>query len=147
MDWSAQTNEIMKTWGEAQKQLWSGWMTLAQGANLAQSGQMFDPMQFFRMGADTWSGLREGPAQRLAGNIVGGPEIMTRSMNMLMQGMAGGDAKGGARETVAAGFAEAAAAVARGPRQCAEARRVDARRFRAVGEVAVRELDAGHRRR
>ncbi len=85
MDWSAQTNEIMKTWGEAQKQLWTGWMTLAQGANLGQSGQMFDPMQFFNMGADTWSGLREGPAQRLAGNIVGGPEIMTRSMNMLMQ--------------------------------------------------------------
>jgi class III poly(R)-hydroxyalkanoic acid synthase PhaE subunit len=75
----------MKTWGEAQKQLWSGWMSLAQGANLGQGGQMFDPMQFFRMGADTWSGLREGPAQRLAGNIVGGPEIMTRSMNMLMQ--------------------------------------------------------------
>ena len=32
MDWSAQTNEMMKTWGEAQKQLWSGWMDLAQGA-------------------------------------------------------------------------------------------------------------------
>ena len=85
MDWSAQTNEIMKTCGEAQKQLWSGWMSLAQGATMGQAGQMFDPMQFFRMGADTWSGLREGPAQRLAGNIVGGPEIMTRSMNMLMQ--------------------------------------------------------------
>ncbi len=85
MDWSAQTNEIMKTWGEAQKQLWSGWMTLAQGANLGQLGQVFDPMQWFRAGVDTWSGLREGPAQRLAGNVFGTPEIMTRSMNMLMQ--------------------------------------------------------------
>jgi poly[(R)-3-hydroxyalkanoate] polymerase subunit PhaE len=85
MDWSAQTNEIMKTWGEAQKQLWSGWMTLAQGTALGQVGQMFDPMQWFRAGVDTWSGLREGPAQRLAGNVFGTPEIMTRSMNLLMQ--------------------------------------------------------------
>jgi poly[(R)-3-hydroxyalkanoate] polymerase subunit PhaE len=85
MDWSAQTNEIMKTWGDAQKQLWSGWMTLAQGANLGQGAPMFDPMQMFRTGADTWSGLREGPAQRLAGNIFGTPDVMTRSMNMLMQ--------------------------------------------------------------
>jgi class III poly(R)-hydroxyalkanoic acid synthase PhaE subunit len=85
MDWSSQTNEIMKTWGEAQKQLWSGWMTLAQGANLGQGGQMFDPTQWFRMGVDTWSGLKEGPTQRLAGNVFGTPEIMTRSMNLLMQ--------------------------------------------------------------
>lgn len=85
MDWSAQTNEMMKTWGDAQKQLWSGWMTLAQGANLGQGAPMFDPMQMFRTGADTWSGLREGPAQRLAGNIFGTPDVMTRSMNMLMQ--------------------------------------------------------------
>ena len=85
MDWSAQTNEMMKTWGEAQKQLWSGWMSLAQGANLGQGAPMFDPMQIFRMGADAWSGLREGPSQRLAGNILGTPDVMTRSMNMLMQ--------------------------------------------------------------
>lgn len=85
MDWSAQTNEMMKTWGEAQKQLWSGWMTLAQGANMAQTGQMFDPMQWLRMGADAWSGQREGPAQRVAGNVFATPDIMTRSMNVLMQ--------------------------------------------------------------
>jgi class III poly(R)-hydroxyalkanoic acid synthase PhaE subunit len=85
MDWSAQTNEMMKTWGEAQKQLWSGWMSLAQGANLGQAGQMFDPTQWLRTNVDTWSGLREGPAQRLAGNILGTPEVMTRSMNTLMQ--------------------------------------------------------------
>ena len=85
MDWSAQTNEMMKTWGEAQKQLWSGWMDWAQGASVGQGAPMFDPMQFFRMGADTWSGLKEGPTQRLAGNIFGTPEVMTRSMNLLMK--------------------------------------------------------------
>lgn len=85
MDWSAQTNEMLKTWGEAQKQLWSGWMSLAQGANLGQGAPTFDPTQMFRMGADAWSGLKEGSSERLAGNILGTPEVMTRSMNMLMQ--------------------------------------------------------------
>ncbi|MBK8210742.1 MAG: hypothetical protein IPK78_13025 [Rhodospirillales bacterium] len=86
MDWSAQTNEMMKTWGEAQKRLWSGWMDWAQIAGGgAQAAPMFDPMQFFRMGADTWSGLKEGPTQRFAGNIFGTPEVMTRSMNLLMK--------------------------------------------------------------
>jgi poly[(R)-3-hydroxyalkanoate] polymerase subunit PhaE len=87
MDWSAQTNEMMNTWGEAQKRLWSGWMDWAQGAAaFGQGGQAFDPMQMFRTNADAWSGQQGGgPAQRLAGNILGSPEIMTRSMNLLMQ--------------------------------------------------------------
>lgn len=85
MDWSAQTNEMMKTWGEAQKRLWSGWMDWGQVASGGQTAPMFDPMQFFRMGADAWSGLKEGPTQRLAGNISGTPEVMTRSMNLLMK--------------------------------------------------------------
>ncbi|MBK8175874.1 MAG: hypothetical protein IPK66_11590 [Rhodospirillales bacterium] len=86
MDWSAQSNEMMKTWGDAQKRLWSGWMDWAQSAgNLGQSGTMFDPTQMFKASADAWSGLSEGSAQRVAGNILGSPEIMTRSMNLLMQ--------------------------------------------------------------
>lgn len=84
MDWSAQTNEMMKTWGDAQKRLWSGWMDWMQAAGGGQ-GAAFDPAQFFRMGVDTWSGLKEGPTQRLAGNIFGTPEVMTRSMNLLMK--------------------------------------------------------------
>lgn len=86
MDWSAQTNELMKTWGEAQRRLWGGWIDWAQGAaGMGQAAPTFDPSQIFRMGADTWSGLREGPMQRLAGNLFGTPEVMTRSMNLLMQ--------------------------------------------------------------
>jgi class III poly(R)-hydroxyalkanoic acid synthase PhaE subunit len=86
MDWTAQTNEMMKSWGDAQKRLWSGWMDWAQGAaNIGQPAASFDPTQFFRMGVDTWSGLKEGPLQRLAGNIFGTPEVMTRSMNLLMK--------------------------------------------------------------
>jgi len=86
MDWSAQTNEMMKTWGEAQKRLWSGWMSLAQEAGgKGKAVPSFDPSQFFRMGADAWSGLKDGPTQRFTGNLFGTPEVMTRSMNMLMQ--------------------------------------------------------------
>lgn len=86
MDWSAQTNEMMKTWGDAQKRLWSGWMDWAKVAGGgAPTAPMFDPMQFFQVGADAWSGLKEGPTQRLAGNIFGTPEVMTRSMNLLMK--------------------------------------------------------------
>lgn len=85
MDWSAQTNEMMKTWGDAQKRLWSGWMDWAKVAGGGGQTPMFDPMQFFQMGADAWSGLKEGPTQRLAGNIFGTPEVMTRSMNLLMK--------------------------------------------------------------
>jgi len=85
MDWSAQTNEMMKTWGDAQKRLWSGWMDWMQTATGGSTGSGFDPTQFFRMGVDTWSGLKEGPTQRLAGNIFGTPEVMSRSMNLLMK--------------------------------------------------------------
>ena len=86
MDWSAQTTEMMKTWSEAQKRLWGGWMEWAQSAAaMGQKPQGFDPTQLFRVGADTWSGLREGSPERLVGTILGTPEIMTRSLNLLMQ--------------------------------------------------------------
>ncbi len=86
MDWTTQTSEIMKTWGDAQKRLWSGWMDLAQGASqMGQGGPMFDPTQWLRMGVDTWSGSKDTPAHRLAGNLLGTPEMMNRSMNLLMQ--------------------------------------------------------------
>lgn len=86
MDWSAQTNEMMKTWGEAQKRLWSGWMDWAQAAgSMGQATPAFDPSQFFRMGVDAWSGMKDGPMNRFAGNLSGMPEVMTRSMNLLMK--------------------------------------------------------------
>ncbi len=83
MNWNTQTNDMLKTWGDAQKQLWSGWMNLAQGANALQTGQMPDLMQALRMGADTSSGQGDASTQRVTGNIFGTPEIMTRSMNLL----------------------------------------------------------------
>jgi Poly(R)-hydroxyalkanoic acid synthase subunit (PHA_synth_III_E). len=86
MDWTQQANDAMKTWTDAQKQLWSGWMQWAQsGAGLGQPAAMFDPTSFLRMAVDTWSGAKDSPAQRLAGNVFGTPDMMMRSMNLIMK--------------------------------------------------------------
>ena len=85
MDWSEQTNNFMKAWTEAQTNLWSGWLGWAQSAaGMAPSQPSFDPSQWFKMGVDTWSGSG-ATAQRLAGNIFGTPDIMARSINLLMK--------------------------------------------------------------
>ncbi|SUS05766.1 putative Poly(R)-hydroxyalkanoic acid synthase, class III, PhaE subunit [Candidatus Defluviicoccus seviourii] len=85
MDWSEQTNNLMKAWTDAQTNLWSGWLGWAQNAaGMAPSRPMFDPSQWFKMGVDTWSS--GGPtAQRLAGNIFGTPDVMSRSISLLMK--------------------------------------------------------------
>jgi class III poly(R)-hydroxyalkanoic acid synthase PhaE subunit len=88
MNWTDQTNQLLNTWSDAQRQLWSGWMGLAQQAGGAgPAGAMFDPTQLFRMmgGVDTWSGLRGGASDRVAGNILGTPDMMMRSINLLMK--------------------------------------------------------------
>lgn len=86
MDWTEQTKNMMQMWTDAQKQLWSGWMNWAQSATGMGGPQaMFDPTRMFRMGVDTWSGGAADTAQRLAGNILGTPEMMMRSMNVLMK--------------------------------------------------------------
>jgi len=86
MDWSEQTNQMMKAWTDAQSNMMSGWMQMAQGGSpFRQSMPFFDPSQFFKMGVDTWSGGHEGTAQRFAGNVFGTPDMMMRSVNLLMK--------------------------------------------------------------
>jgi class III poly(R)-hydroxyalkanoic acid synthase PhaE subunit len=85
MDWSEQTDQLMKTWTESQKQLWGGWMNWAQTAGGVGTPAMFDPSKLLRTGADTWSGAQETPAQRLAGNIFGTPDMMSLAMNLIMK--------------------------------------------------------------
>ncbi len=86
MDWTDKTNELMNTWQDAQKQFWGPWYDWVQssmGGSSAMSS--FDPTQFLKAGVDTWSGAAGGTAQRLAGNLLGNPEIMARSVNVLMK--------------------------------------------------------------
>ncbi len=44
-----------------------------------------DPGQWIKMTSDTWSGLRESTSQRVAGNMLGTPEMMNRSINLLLK--------------------------------------------------------------
>jgi len=86
MDWKQQTESLMSNWTDAQRQLWSGWMSWMQNApGGGAMGQMFDPAQMSRMGADAWSSLREGAPGRVAGNIMGMPDMMSRSMNLMLK--------------------------------------------------------------
>ena len=59
-------------------------MNWAQNAGSLGAPGMFDPAQLLRKGVDTWSGAQETPAQRLAGNIFGTPDMMSRAMNLIM---------------------------------------------------------------
>jgi class III poly(R)-hydroxyalkanoic acid synthase PhaE subunit len=118
MDWTEQTNEMMKSWTDAQKELWSSWMRMMPGAPAATGGWPgmpgmggmmggmpgmggmmggmpgmggmmggmpgFDPGQWLKMMGDSWGG--EGSsAQRVAGNLVQTPDMLVRSMNLLMK--------------------------------------------------------------
>ena len=85
MDWTQQTDELMKGWTEAQKQFWSSWMGLLGTAQLGSMSSMFDPNQWMKTFTDTWSASKGGASGHVAGNLLGTPEIMMRSMNLLMQ--------------------------------------------------------------
>ncbi len=114
MDWTQQTNQMMNAWTEATKQMWSGWMGMmpAQMGNMMPTGMPWggmpwgqtpwqgmmpgmqasmglpawmDPSQWMKMNADAWSGLRESAAQRVAGNVLGSPEMMNRAVGLMMK--------------------------------------------------------------
>ena len=83
MDWTSQTNNFMNMWNDAQKQMMSNWLTMLSPGTSPIPG--FDPSQIMKQAADTWSGLAGGTPERLAGNVMGMPDIMTRSVNLLMK--------------------------------------------------------------
>jgi class III poly(R)-hydroxyalkanoic acid synthase PhaE subunit len=83
MDWTQQTKDLLDGWAEAQKQFWSGWFGWAGQAG---SGSLtVDPSQWLRIFVDTRSAARGEAADRVAGNILGTPELMIRSMSLLMK--------------------------------------------------------------
>lgn len=86
MNWLEQTNQLLSSWTEAQKQMMGGWSGILQGMPWAGgSTNPFDPMQMLRVGVDTWSGLTGGAQNRVAGNLLGTPDVMVRSVNLLMK--------------------------------------------------------------
>lgn len=107
MDWTEQTNQMMKSWTDAQKELWSSWMRMMPGASGASGGWPgmpgmgggwpgmggmpgmggipgFDPSQWLKSVSETWAG-QGSSAQRVAGNMVQTPDMLVRSMNLLMK--------------------------------------------------------------
>ncbi len=49
MDWTKQTEEMMKTWTETQKKMWDNWLeTVQKGANQDQAAEMWQKT------VDTW---------------------------------------------------------------------------------------------
>lgn len=86
MDWTQQSNDLMKAWTDAQKQLWSGWMGMMPGmAGTGSAMPGLDPSQWMRSMVDTWSSAQTGTPGRVAGNIFGAPDMMSQSVNLLLK--------------------------------------------------------------
>ena len=84
MNWTEQAESMMKTWTEAQKQLWGGWMELAQNAPGAPGMPgMSDPMGWMKQGMAAWTKAGGDTSQGVAGNIFGSQAMMMRSLEML----------------------------------------------------------------
>jgi class III poly(R)-hydroxyalkanoic acid synthase PhaE subunit len=83
MDWTQQTKDLLDGWTEAQKQFWSGWPGWAGQAGAADPTTA--PSQWLKTFADTWSAAPGGTADRAAGNILGTPDLMIRSLSLLMK--------------------------------------------------------------
>ncbi|TVR97213.1 MAG: hypothetical protein EA406_10065 [Rhodospirillales bacterium] len=117
MDWAEQTNDVIKHWTDAQKELWSSWMRMMPGASAGTGGWPgmpgmgggwpgmggmgggwpgmpgmggmggmggFDPSQWLKTMGESWAG-QGSSAQRVAGNLVQTPDMLVRSMNLLMK--------------------------------------------------------------
>lgn len=108
MDWTEQTNQMMKSWTDAQKELWSSWMRMMPGVPATTGGWPgmaamgggwpgmgggwpgmggmagFDPTQWAKSLGETWAG-QGSAAQHVAGNLVQTPDMLMRSMNLLMK--------------------------------------------------------------
>jgi class III poly(R)-hydroxyalkanoic acid synthase PhaE subunit len=107
MDWTEQTNQMMKSWTDAQRELWSSWMRMMPGVPATTGGWPgmggmpgmgggwpgmpgmggmagFDPTQWAKSLGETWSG-QGSSAQQVAGNLAHTPDMLMRSMNLLMK--------------------------------------------------------------
>ena len=94
MDFATQTSSLMSMWNETQKQMMSNWLAMISpggaafpGGLMAGGGRFpgFDPSQMMKQMVDTWSGLAGSTPERLAGNVLGTPDVMMRSVNLLMK--------------------------------------------------------------
>lgn len=87
MNVTEQADALTKAWTEAQRQIWGGWMNLAQSAGAAQgAGPSFDPMAMMRQGMDAWSSAMGGtPMGKLTGNMFDSQTSMMKVMDLIVR--------------------------------------------------------------
>ena len=73
MNWTEQAEAMLKTWTEAQKQVWSGWYDLARSgpgmSSMSGMPNMADPMGWFRQGMEAWTAGTGPTGQGVAGQL------------------------------------------------------------------------------
>lgn len=84
MNWSEQTEKMIESWAETQRQLWSTW--LGQGAagdppGAAAPDGPLDNLAWLRKAADLWG--RQGVLGRTVGSLLGSQEMLARSVELL----------------------------------------------------------------
>jgi class III poly(R)-hydroxyalkanoic acid synthase PhaE subunit len=84
MNWTEQTESMMKTWTEAQKQIWEGWYDIARNApGMTGIPNMADPLGWLKQGIQAWTKESGDTSQWVAGNIFGTEAAMMRSLELL----------------------------------------------------------------
>ena len=84
MNWTDQAQAMMKTWTEAQKQIWEGWYDLARNApGMAGMPNVSDPLSWLKQGMEAWTKGSGDTSQWTASNIFGSQATMMRSLELL----------------------------------------------------------------
>lgn len=87
MNVTEQAEALTKAWTEAQRQIWGGWMNLAQSAGANQGfGGGFDPMAMMRQGMEAWSSTMSGtPMGKLSGDMFSSQTSMMKVMDLIVR--------------------------------------------------------------
>jgi class III poly(R)-hydroxyalkanoic acid synthase PhaE subunit len=83
MDWTQQTKDLLDGWTEVQKQFWAG--PLGWAGQAESTSPTVDPTRWLKTFVDSWSAARGNTADQVAGNVLGTPDLMIRSMSLLMK--------------------------------------------------------------
>ncbi len=98
MNVTEQAEALTKAWTEAQRQVWGGWMNMAQSAASGQGGlgglgglggmgaPSFDPMAMMRQGMEAWtSAFGSTPTGKLAGDMFNSQSSMLKVMDLVVK--------------------------------------------------------------
>lgn len=84
-DWTEQAEQMLKTWTEAQKNVWESWQDLAGrsvGTPSGPQGFNMNPMEWFQQSMSAWTD-RTGVAGDAGRQVFGSQQAMMRNLEML----------------------------------------------------------------